>query len=663
MTQKPSYEELGKKIKSLEKEAVARKKVEKSLRESEEKYRLLVKNLPSIVYRGYKDWSVEFFDNKFELLTGFNINDFNNKRKTLLDIILKEDIELTREYFIRALKTDKSYVREFRLRSKDGKILWIQERGQIVCDTNGEIQYISGVFFDITERKHAEQVLRESEERLKAVFEANPDPVVVYNTDGHPQYLNPAFSLVFGWTINDLRGKRIPFVPEDQKELTFSRIKALYESGEPERFETKRLAKDGQILDIFISAASIKDSEGHPFGMVVNLTDITQRKKMEAQFQAAQRMEAIGTLAGGIAHDFNNLLMGIQGNISIMLLNKNPGDTDYSNLKNIEQHVRKGADLARQLLGFAKGGKYEVKLLNLNELIKKESRMFGRTKKEIAIQGKYQKDIWTVMADQSQIEQVILNLYVNAWQAMDGGGNLYTGTQNVVLDKAYVEPYQVKPGKFVKFSVSDTGIGMDEKTQLKIFDPFFTTKKMGRGTGLGLSSVYGIVKNHGGFINVYSRKGEGATFNIYLPVVEGKGVVPSMEENDGPAISHGTETVLMIDDEEMITDVGGQMLESLGYRVITAGSGKEALDIFRQNHENIDMIILDMIMPRMGGGETYDAIKKIKPDVKVLLSSGYSLNGQAQEILDRGCNGFIQKPFRINNLSDKIRAVLNPDVK
>lgn len=658
MCEKPTYEELEKKIKALNKDYSIRKNIEAALRESKEKYRLLVKNLPSIVYKGYKDWSVEFFDEKIERLTGFDVDKINSKQITMLDLIVDEDIESAKNTFIRALKTNKSYVREFRIRSKTGDIHWMQERGQIICDEDGKIEYVSGVFFDITDRKHAEEVSKESETRLKAVFEANPDPMVVYDTNGHPQYLNPEFINVFGWTIEDLKGKRIPFVPDDQKEITDAKIKELYDYQKPVRFETTRLTKDGQLLDIFASAAIIKGSESSSLGTVVNLTDITEKKRLEARLQGAQRMEAIGTLAGGIAHDFNNLLMGIQGNASLLIFNKDAVHPDYEQLKNIENYVLQGSDLTRQLLGFARGGKYEVEVLNLNEVIKRENRMFTRTKKEIVFHEQYEKDLWSVKVSKGQIEQVLLNLYINAWQAMPVGGDIYVQTNNILLDQHFIKSFQVTPGKYIKISIIDSGTGMDEATLQRIFEPFFTTKKMGRGIGLGLASVYGIIKNHGGFIDVYSEKGNGTFFYIYLPAIDTQNTLQNKEIGPRDKITPGTETILFVDDEDMITDVGRQLLEKLGYTVLTAGSGREAVEIFQKHLNEISLVIIDMIMPGLNGGETYDELKKIDPNIKVLLASGYSINGLAQDILDRGCHGFIQKPFNIKTLSNKIRTVL-----
>jgi CheY-like chemotaxis protein len=361
-------------------------------------------------------------------------------------------------------------------------------------------------------------------------------------------------------------------------------------------------------------------------------------------------------LAGGVAHDFNNLLMGIQGRTSLMLLVTDPIQPQFEHLKEIETYIKRAAKLTQQLLGFARGGKYEVKPTNMNDLIEKTAQMFGRTKKEITIHKKYHDQIWAVEIDRSQIDQVILNIIVNAWQAMPGGGDLYIQTENKMLDENFAGVYGVRPGKYVAISITDTGIGMDEKTLKRVFDPFFTTKDKERGTGLGLASAYGIIKNHDGIITAESARGQGATFHIYLPATE----KPVMDEHkDDQKILVGTETILLVDDEEMIIDVGSQVLKKLGYEVLTARHGKEAIEVYQQKRQKVAMIILDLIMPEMGGGEAYDRLKEIDPNVKVLLSSGYSLGGQATAILNRGCDGFIQKPFNLKDLSEKLRQIIS----
>jgi signal transduction histidine kinase/CheY-like chemotaxis protein len=379
-------------------------------------------------------------------------------------------------------------------------------------------------------------------------------------------------------------------------------------------------------------------------------------EQLETQLQFARRMESIGTLAGGIAHDFNNLLMAIQGNVTLIMDSLDPRHHDYEKLKLIEQFIQSGASLTKQLLGFARGGKYEVKPTNLNEIIKNTLTMFGRTKKEIKIFTKFREELWTVEVDRGQIEQVLLNLYINAWQAMPGGGELHIETENITLDQKNAKLHDVKSGKYVKTYVADTGIGMDDEIQRRIFDPFFTTKEIGRGTGLGLASAYGIIKNHGGVITIESEKGKGTIFYIYLPASKKK--VDDTKKVTTALIS-GTGTILLVDDEEFMIDVCKQILERMGFKVLIAKSGKEAIEVFTANRDIIDLVILDIILPGMDGGVIYDRLKEIDPGIKVLIASGYSINGKASELMTKGCSGFIQKPFRMNQLSLKLNEILS----
>ncbi|MBU4014226.1 MAG: response regulator, partial [Proteobacteria bacterium] len=439
------------------------------------------------------------------------------------------------------------------------------------------------------------------------------------------------------------------YSPERRLEL----IRILEQEGTLTDFEIEVKKKDGGKIDLIISA-KIYPEDGYIEGAMI---DITERKHLESQVRQAQKMESIGTLAGGIAHDFNNLLMGIQGYTSLILNDLNPGEDHYDKLKNIEKQVKRGAELSAQLLGFARGGKYDVKPTHINKLLKKSAEMFGRTKKEITIREKYAPDLWTVKVDRGQIEQVFLNLFINAWQAMPDAGDIYLETSNVVFSRSNTKPLEVKPGKYVRISVTDTGIGMDEQTASRVFDPFFTTKGVGRGTGLGLASAYGIIKNHGGMIHVYSEKGRGSTFNIYLPAVDAK-AEPILFHDEGEVKTGKEEAILLVDDEAIILDVGEEILDALGYRVFLASGGNEAIEIYKENKDKIALVILDMVMPGMGGGETYKALKSINHDIKVMLSSGYNLGGEAAEIMKQGVNDFIQKPFTMTKLSHKIRNIL-----
>jgi len=507
------------------------------------------------------------------------------------------------------------------------------------------------------EYKRLYESSRRGEEVYRSLIHSSADAIVVYDMEGFCNYVSPSFTRIFGWTLAELKGKKIPFLPKSEKETTFALIDDLIKNGKPcQGYETKRYTKDGQLLTVSLSASRYKDHEGKPGGMLVVIRDMSERKRLEVQFWQAHKMKAIGTLAGGVAHDFNNLLMGIQGRVSLMLMETDSEHPFFGYLNDIEEYVQSAASLSKQLLSFARGGKYEVKTTNPGEIVDKSAEMFGRTRKEIRIHRRFGQDIWTVDMDPRQIEQALLNLYLNAWHAMPGGGDLHISIENVALDDAYVRPYDVGPGNYVKISIADTGVGMDKVTLQRIFEPFFTTKEMGRGSGLGLATVYGIIKNHGGFINAYSEEGQGSVFNQYLPA-SGKHALQEKESVETPL--KGEESILLVDDEELIIETTRELLQKLGYDVFIATGGEEAITVYRENMEKLRMVVLDMIMPDMGGGVVYDRLKEINPDVKVLLSTGYGFKGQAQEILGRGCNDFIQKPFNLNRLSKKIRRILD----
>jgi signal transduction histidine kinase/ActR/RegA family two-component response regulator len=381
-----------------------------------------------------------------------------------------------------------------------------------------------------------------------------------------------------------------------------------------------------------------------------------ENEKLQNQILQARKMKAVATLAGGIAHDFNNLLMGIQGNVDVMALDMGGNENHKKQIETIYGCVKSGSRLTQQLLGFARLGKYETEVSDPNRLIEDSVGLVDLEKTAVMVTTDVQKDIWQVKIDREQILQVLEGIVDNAVQAMPEGGKIHLESANVQMDDRLAALRGVSTGKYVRVSISDTGTGMEDGMIEQIFDPFFTTKQMQRGTGLGLASAYGIVRNHGGHIDVKSTVNQGTTFDIYLRVHEEEEKVPSSK-----AYCKGDGVILLVDDDPMILEVGQAMLRKLGYSVFTAKGGKEAISHYRDNHKRISLVILDMIMPGVGGGEAFDSIKTINPHALVLLASGYSYEGEAAEIMNRGCSGFIQKPYSLQLLSEKVNAIMKND--
>lgn len=638
-----------------------RKQAEKALEESENRHRMLFEHAAEgIVVVDITSGKIRYANPAFCNMLSYSEKELTNM--LVRDIHPKEELKRVFSEFKAMTQGEKRLAQNIPCVRKDGIIIYVNINStQVAIDG---IEYIVGFFQDITQRVNTEAALRESEERYRNILASIEEGYFEVDLNGNFTFFNDAVSKIFGYPPDELLGmnNRQYTRPHTAKKM-FKTFNKVYRTGKSARIKNYEIiTKSGSKKILEVSASLIKDETNTPFGFRGLVRDATkhikgekEKKRIASQIQQAQKMEAIGTLAGGIAHDFNNLLMGFQGNISLMLLDLDEDHPYCEYLKNMESYIIRGSELTRQILGFARRGKFQVKTTNLNDLLEKSAGMFSRTKKEISIHKKFEEGLWPVEVDRGQFEQVMLNLFVNSWQAMPGGGNLYLETENVHLEEDYEKPYEIVPGPYVRISITDTGIGMDKEIQQRIFEPFFTTKAVGRGTGLGLASAYGIIKNHNGIIDVYSEKGHGTSFKIYLPASE---KTVGREKPLAEKLRRGTETILLVDDEEMVVDVGKEILEKLGYTVIPASGGSEATEKLRQHENRIDLVILDMIMPDMSGSETFDNLKKINPDIKVLLSSGYSIDGQASEILNRGCNGFVQKPFNLKQISSKIREIL-----
>ena len=575
--------------------------------------------------------------------------------RPVASVMTPESVEHARAH-VRELFGGKSQVMfEITVHRADGEAVPF-EVNAVPIRQDGTIRAIEASLRNISERRKRDEALRTSEETNRVLLNAASSAVFLIDARGIVLAANQATRDRMGQ--GELVGRPIAeFLPPEVAERRRQKGLEVIRTGRPLEFEDECLGRS-----YWTSIHPIHDESGAIIRLAIYSRDITEdkqaaeeRKRLTLQLQQAQKMEAIGTLAGGIAHDFNNLLMAIQGNVSLVLFDLEPSDQRHRLLTNIEKLVGSGAELTAKLLGYARRGKYESRPLRPNDLVRETAETFGRMRKDIRIHCNLADGLKRIIADRGQLEQVLLNLFVNAADAMPNGGQLLLETRNATHHDIPAKGYTVNPGDYVRLSVRDTGVGMDRETMVRIFDPFFTTKRMGRGTGLGLASAYGIVKGHGGYIDVESEMGAGSVFFVYLPATDQP---PAPEAKAGRQAEPGAGTVLLVDDELSVLEVTARMLERLGYTVVMAASGHEALTLYRGDPGRFRLVILDMIMPETGGGEVFDELKRINPEVRVLLASGYSMQGQARTIMNRGCTGFIQKPFTMDDLSLKLQAAL-----
>ncbi len=621
-----------------------------ALRESEERFALFLEHCPILVFLKDEDNRAVALSRSFEGLLG----------KPLREILGKTSEELFPPELARSIRADDEEVlRTGRLRTVEESF---EGRSYVTCKfplyRPDKTALLGGYTVEITERKRFEEALKKSEQQYRDVVNNANSIILRWDRAGNILFMNPFGLAFFGYHEEELIGRNVvgTIVPELESASSRNLVSLMEEiQRNPDAFksnENENIRKDGERVWVSWTNKAVTNENGECAEILSIGKDMTEKKLLEAQLLQAQKMEAIGTLAGGIAHDFNNLLMGIMGYTSVMLLTTDPTESNYEKLKSIEEQIKSGAELTKQLLGFARGGKYEVKPTNLGDLVERCVDMFGHANRGITIHKKLSENLCATEVDRSQMEQVFLNIFVNAAQAMPLGGELFVEARNAMLRNTRMVP---KEGLYARISVTDTGVGMDEATKARIFDPFFTTKDLGIGSGLGLASAYGIIKNHQGAITVDSKPGKGTRFDIYIPASQ-----KPVKEEDSPTVEvvRGAGTVLLVEDQPAVAETAQEMLEALGYSVHVAQSGSEALDLFTTHRERVDLVILDMIMPGLSGSETYDRLKEMDPGIKVILSSGYSIEGQAARILEKGCNAFIQKPFTVTELSAKLVEVL-----
>jgi len=513
---------------------------------------------------------------------------------------------------------------------------------------------------EIAERKVAEEQLRMSEEQFRLIAENIADLIAVLDLEGKRLYNSPSYKEILGDPAALLGSVSFNEIHPDDRERIRKIFQETVRTGHGQRTEYRFLLRDGSVRYIESQGSVIPDEKGKPVKVVVVSRDVTERNHLDERLRQAEKMEAVGQLAGGVAHDFNNLLTIINGYGDILLEQLSPEDKQRGHVMEILSAGNRAANLTRQLLAFSRRQALLPVVLDLNAVVQNLDKMLRRLiGEDIGLVTLASEGLWNVKADPGQMEQVIMNLAVNARDAMPQGGKLTIETANVYLDQNYAEAHpNVNPGSHVMLAVSDTGVGMDSQTQARIFEPFFTTKGPAQGTGLGLSTVFGIVKQSGGHIWVYSELGVGTTFKVYLPRVEEPllHAEPVIAQTD---LRQGSETVLVVEDEEAVRMLVCRVLESNGYRVLEARHGAEALVICDEHKEPIHMLMTDVIMPEMNGRELAERVSAQRPEMKILYISGYTDNAILRHgVLEPGTN-FLQKPFTPNTLVRKVRAVLD----
>jgi len=655
----------------LAKEMAEREQAEKTLLKSEERYRSVFGNTGAATVIIEEDMTISMANSEFEKLSGYSKEEVEGKIKWI-EFVVKEDLEKMKEYHGKRREKEREAPKEYEFRFVDrqGNIKEILNKIAMFPGTKRSIASL----IDITTRKQAEEALRENEEKYRQLVNHAPSGILELDIIRNKLIsLNDVACELTGYAKEELLSMNLfDLLTEDSKRLFKERVNKISEGGQiNESVEYKIKRKDGQELFCIINSRTTFDEDGRPIRSTIVANDITdlrrseeEKMKLEAQFIQAQKMEAIGRLAGGVAHDFNNLMTSVIGNANLALMNLKEENLLCECLEEIEKAGERAASLTRQLLAFSRKQIFKPEVLDLNNGIREIYKMLGRLiGEDIELKTILEPELGKVNSDSGHIDQVIMNLAVNARDAMPRGGKLTIETTNVELDKDYFRTHGVEehPGPYVMLAVSDTGIGMDKETRSHIFEPFFTTKKKGEGTGLGLSTVYGIVKQSGGFIWVYSEPGGGSTFKFYLPRV-GSDAEPVKKERTPMEDFSGFETVLIVEDNNALRNLARKILHRYGYRVLDAKQGEDALRVTDEHKDSIHLMLTDVVMPGMSGRKLAELLKPLYPDMKIIYMSGYTDDSIVNHgVLAKGLE-FLQKPFTPEDLASKVREVLDQGI-
>ncbi len=628
----------------------AQRVAQEALRESEEKYRLVVENAVDGVAI-VRDGLISYLNPAACSIMGYPKGELIGRG--FLDFVIPEEREEAAREYERKLSGDQlTYPTTFRFVGKDGSLRWA-EVSAVAAFWEGK-QVLLSFIQDVTDRKKTEEVLRQFEEKWRNFIETSRDIIFLTTLEGKIVDINPAGLELSGYTREEFIGKSIAESyanPRDWEPF----IGSIVEKGFVKDFALDLIRKDGSVAHCLVTASQRKDKGGNVIGFHGIIKDVTEKKNLEQQLIQAQKMEAIVALAGGIAHTFNNILVGIMGYSEYLLSKKDVGDPDYKALKTINDGTIKASTLVGQLLDAARVGQYRPGRVNLNDIVTGTLPLVESTfEKAIEVTTSLGGDLLIIEGDAGQLEQSVLNLCINARDAMPSGGRLVIETTNRRVDRDFADTHLgLREGDHVVLSVSDTGVGMTPDVKERIFEPFFTTKEQAGGTGMGLSTVYGIMKTHGGKITVYSEPGKGTTFRLYFPALTDQSA-DTADQNGGRG-----GYILIIDDDPGIREVWGRFLFSHGFMVLVAENGQTGIELFRARRDEIDLVIVDLVMPGMGGKEAIPRLREIKPDIKVLGCSGYSANGQARDMVSLSPDGFIQKPPELSELLKTVKKIMD----